>query len=120
MMTVHVFFFFSSRRRHTRLQGDWSSDVCSSDLSRYFLRSAALFRQVRHDLRLAHWLGHLVFILLILSSAPTRSRPAPRFPPKITEKLAPLGTIAKAFRERKGKNLKKHWKNALLVIAHAK
>src|SRR5256885_11943532 len=26
-------FFFSSRRRHTRLQGDWSSDVCSSDLS---------------------------------------------------------------------------------------
>src|SRR5256885_8023505 len=30
---VGVFvFFFSSRRRHTRLQGDWSSDVCSSDL----------------------------------------------------------------------------------------
>src|ERR1022692_4068360 len=28
------FFFFSSRRRHTRLQGDWSSDVCSSDLLR--------------------------------------------------------------------------------------
>src|ERR1039457_6216627 len=25
-------FFFSSRRRHTRVQGDWSSDVCSSDL----------------------------------------------------------------------------------------
>src|SRR5256885_8014007 len=32
-----VYFFFSSRRRHTRLQGDWSSDVCSSDLS--FLRA---------------------------------------------------------------------------------
>src|SRR3989454_5169478 len=29
-------FFFSSRRRHTRLQGDWSSDVCSSDLGTYF------------------------------------------------------------------------------------
>src|SRR2546426_10055295 len=29
----HCFFFFSSRRRHTRLQGDWSSDVCSSDLA---------------------------------------------------------------------------------------
>src|SRR5688500_19471167 len=28
-------FFFSSRRRHTRLQGDWSSDVCSSDLVQY-------------------------------------------------------------------------------------
>src|ERR1039457_1199545 len=29
---VDIFFFFSSRRRHTILQGDWSSDVCSSDL----------------------------------------------------------------------------------------
>src|SRR5574340_130842 len=29
-----VFFFFSSRRRHTRSFGDWSSDVCSSDLGR--------------------------------------------------------------------------------------
>src|SRR5438046_5213496 len=27
-----MFFFFSSRRRHTRLVSDWSSDVCSSDL----------------------------------------------------------------------------------------
>src|SRR2546426_4972998 len=31
-MWLSCFFFFSSRRRHTRLQGDWSSDVCSSDL----------------------------------------------------------------------------------------
>src|SRR5256885_6671758 len=31
-MPVQWRFFFSSRRRHTRLQGDWSSDVCSSDL----------------------------------------------------------------------------------------
>src|SRR5690606_40928276 len=28
-----VVFFFSSRRRHTRFSRDWSSDVCSSDLS---------------------------------------------------------------------------------------
>src|SRR2546422_8885092 len=27
-----LFFFFSSRRRHTRCSRDWSSDVCSSDL----------------------------------------------------------------------------------------
>src|SRR5256885_6269572 len=32
LTSVLIFFFFSSRRRHTRLQGDWSSDVCSSDL----------------------------------------------------------------------------------------
>src|ERR1035441_7964994 len=30
-----VFFFFTSRRRHTRCLSDWSSDVCSSDLSRF-------------------------------------------------------------------------------------
>src|SRR5437762_7380156 len=29
---ISFFFFFSSRRRHTRYIGDWSSDVCSSDL----------------------------------------------------------------------------------------
>src|SRR6266702_3461105 len=29
---IRIFFFFSSRRRHTRWPRDWSSDVCSSDL----------------------------------------------------------------------------------------
>src|SRR5689334_24494748 len=32
-------FFFSSRRRHTRWNCDWSSDVCSSDLSGWLLTS---------------------------------------------------------------------------------
>src|SRR5256885_8770186 len=35
------YFFFSSRRRHTRLQGDWSSDVCSSDLELSFLHGVS-------------------------------------------------------------------------------
>src|SRR5689334_24628872 len=30
---VFLYFFFSSRRRHTRWNCDWSSDVCSSDLA---------------------------------------------------------------------------------------
>src|SRR5256885_11398581 len=38
--------FFSSRRRHTRLQGDWSSDVCSSDLDREW---QAVAIHDRHD-----------------------------------------------------------------------
>src|SRR5688500_20072079 len=50
----YILFFFSSRRRHTRLQGDWSSDVCSSDLMgvRYATRQRAfpLF---------AGWLGRV-------------------------------------------------------------
>src|SRR5256886_7689421 len=32
MSYLSLFFFFSSRRRHTRFDCDWSSDVCSSDL----------------------------------------------------------------------------------------
>src|SRR5207248_4535888 len=32
-MVNFYLFFFSSRRRHTRSYGDWSSDVCSSDLA---------------------------------------------------------------------------------------
>src|ERR1022692_5058807 len=43
-----VFVFFSSRRRHTRLQGDWSSDVCSSDLNQFLgLAQTACPREVR-------------------------------------------------------------------------
>src|SRR5438132_5506008 len=33
LVSMFVFFFFSSRRRHTRSLRDWSSDVCSTDLS---------------------------------------------------------------------------------------
>src|SRR5699024_11720741 len=37
---VCFYFFFSSRRRHTRSKRDWSSDVCSSDLD-YFMQLQA-------------------------------------------------------------------------------
>src|SRR5688500_19072899 len=35
--SLHYSKFFSSRRRHTSLHGDWSSDVCSSDLTIRFV-----------------------------------------------------------------------------------
>src|SRR2546422_8127491 len=39
-------FFFSSRRRHTRCSRDWSSDVCSSDLTTHLsARERAAFRE---------------------------------------------------------------------------
>src|SRR5207237_2917098 len=44
----YIFFFFSSRRRHTRFKCDWSSDVCSSDLAR---RSRSHHRRVRRRVR---------------------------------------------------------------------
>src|SRR6266581_6785074 len=40
-MFFFFFFFFSSRRRHTRWTGDWSSDVCSSDLTEEMLEITA-------------------------------------------------------------------------------
>src|SRR3989454_6913789 len=47
-----IFFFFSSRRRHTRLQGDWSSDVCSSDLvARPSVEPIATAAELRNFLR---------------------------------------------------------------------
>src|SRR5437867_4531109 len=46
-------FFFSSRRRHTRSYGDWSSDVCSSDLATD-LGNAELFAELH-----AHHLRHV-------------------------------------------------------------
>src|SRR5207302_2873407 len=53
------FFFFSSRRRHTRFSRDWSSDVCSSDL-------------FEHSALVHHWsflLRHFKTAVLFLTAA---------------------------------------------------
>src|SRR5688572_31698019 len=44
---LSYFFFFSSRRRHTRFDCDWSSDVCSSDLAAVAVRMSARSRSAR-------------------------------------------------------------------------
>src|SRR5207237_3664407 len=46
-------FFFSSRRRHTRFKCDWSSDVCSSDLVRDAMSTVVLTIGPAHTLRQA-------------------------------------------------------------------
>src|SRR2546430_11445895 len=45
LIYLFFIFFFSSRRRHTRFDCDWSSDVCSSDLSRTVLDEYARLRR---------------------------------------------------------------------------
>src|SRR2546427_11615066 len=45
MAHLFVFFFFSSRRRHTRFDCDWSSDVCSSDLIRLLAEAVGIFTE---------------------------------------------------------------------------
>src|SRR5438309_4199141 len=67
------FFFFSSRRRHTRWNCDWSSDVCSSDL----LVGAAVANSLAFGLGIAaigvhHLEGHLL--------SPLLEKNAPAFP----------------------------------------
>src|SRR5690606_11101985 len=75
----HFVFFFSSRRRHTRFSRDWSSDVCSSDLtlefqtigipalggnSVDFLRTAReTIQQLCRDIRSARHTCHLEFYI---------------------------------------------------------
>src|SRR2546430_12637271 len=59
---ILVFFFFSSRRRHTRFDCDWSSDVCSSDLAEYRIPlrdgvEAAGFFDLGSGWLLPNWLG---------------------------------------------------------------
>src|SRR5207237_1879981 len=61
-ISVLVFFFFSSRRRHTRFKCDWSSDVCSSDLSQYMGAmiwgiSSALHEATEIDQRVARYIN---------------------------------------------------------------
>src|SRR2546422_8837643 len=53
-----VLFFFSSRRRHTRCSRDWSSDVCSSDLTAYFAARPEYLQRVFDRSRL--YLYHIV------------------------------------------------------------
>src|SRR2546429_1345795 len=53
------FFFFSSRRRHTRCSRDWSSDVCSSDLTLKLVRARAAEEHVAVYLYAMHGLLNL-------------------------------------------------------------
>src|SRR3990167_7657135 len=67
-----MFFFFSSRRRHTRFDCDWSSDVCSSDLpeaKREFQKNVLPLIASLRELERAHWVRELSAILNIKEEA---------------------------------------------------
>src|SRR2546430_15731843 len=66
-----MFFFFSSRRRHTRFDCDWSSDVCSSDLSP---ANAARYRAAGINTFVALWKGPTEEQLKALKSAGMKER----------------------------------------------
>src|SRR5207249_9228421 len=65
-----LFFFFSSRRRHTRSKRDWSSDVCSSDLFGLQVGDLVngtgfwLFKAATFGVYLLFWISLLHFALI--------------------------------------------------------
>src|SRR5256884_638044 len=67
-VTGNVFFFFSSRRRHTRCSRDWSSDVCSSDLAQ---AEAQILSEILNPIYSA---GVAAFLFGLLDTAQVDSR----------------------------------------------
>src|SRR3989440_5832367 len=67
---LRFLFFFSSRRRHTRSDRDWSSDVCSSDLN------MGAWRAIRHRLEEALPQG----VTLRYAGRPWRASPSEGYP----------------------------------------
>src|SRR5256886_8352886 len=92
-------FFFSSRRRHTRFDCDWSSDVCSSDLGGLFI--VALIAVVL-----------AVFLARENPSAPdAQEAVAPEQKAAKQEKaVAPVSEVVKRSEERRvGKECRSRW-----------
>src|SRR5690606_41028661 len=71
-------FFFSSRRRHTRFSRDWSSDVCSSDLSNH----------VRYLSKWAKDGGEAHILFVVQRSDASRFRPNETTDPEFAAALA--------------------------------
>src|SRR5438046_7192734 len=65
-------FFFSSRRRHTRLVSDWSSDVCSSDLNNFTKQIASVFAAKRSGKDLSESIAKLEAAMKLLRSEERR------------------------------------------------
>src|SRR5260370_36886240 len=78
--TSRVYFFFSSRRRHTRFKCDWSSDVCSSDLEFTFVPGKFTRARANGPLN-GGCLQHRTAVRHINRHTPTDDRPPPPPPP---------------------------------------
>src|SRR6266508_5421443 len=73
-----VFFFFSSRRRHTRWPRDWSSDVCSSDLDMECRRCGA-GPCLLHEVLIMVAIRYLVIAVLLVAWFPSEGAAATAF-----------------------------------------
>src|SRR2546430_17590676 len=89
-----VFFFFSSRRRHTRFDCDWSSDVCSSDLTATFADFATVV-----DAKLPWFILTIVGLSFLLLVGAFRSLLIPGTAAVLTRlsAAAPFGALTAFF-----------------------
>src|SRR5256886_12213356 len=94
-----IFFFFSSRRRHTRFDCDWSSDVCSSDL---LLHS----RVLRSNILLLTKMGADVWVCGPPTMMPTDVR---RFGVSATSNVEQAVRDARSEERRVGKECRSRW-----------
>src|SRR5689334_25165756 len=83
-----MFFFFSSRRRHTRWNCDWSSDVCSSDLD----AKAAPVLRVKS--------GDTVEIQTLITNSPKRLEDAGLPPDQVEQSRSEERRVGKECRSR--------------------
>src|SRR6267143_1413075 len=92
-------FFFSSRRRHTIWNCDWSSDVCSSDLSRHRrgIGDGSPTRSRPRSTRVRAWRWRSRTATAAASPSTRRARTAPRRPPRSRPSCSPSTTrVARA------------------------
>src|SRR5438046_6465026 len=89
-------FFFSSRRRHTRLVSDWSSDVCSSDLLNSSPHPWWQARVVANVTRHAH-------ATVALTSMPTKLDAIPRSEEHTSELQSLTNLVCRLLLEKKKK-----------------
>src|SRR5436853_7908758 len=71
LYVLFCFFFFSSRRRHTRCLSDWSSDVCSSDLFKSSNPSQPpqIIISVPVQIAVCDWRGAGAFVVLVVAQS---------------------------------------------------
>src|SRR3989442_4667470 len=91
------FFFFSSRRRHTRCGRDWSSDVCSSDLLVHNAVDAALETKGSVTIRWRE-AGDCVEVI-VRDEGEGIMNPANLFVPFFTIKLVVFGIVLTLIRK---------------------
>src|SRR2546430_5688597 len=96
---IRAVFFFSSRRRHTRFDCDWSSDVCSSDLP---IRLPPLSRERGQEGRLDR-----VKLTMPLSTISNTLRPRLRLFSLISRSIT--AAVPRSEERRVGKECRSRW-----------